>query len=99
MKSSTSTTASNQTKQEKTSEFLCKLKFSNTLPDLPFDPKCLDFEFDQDRFIRYQATSLERHYKPVLHTESDLGIKIDLIDQTKYLPGNQGETSKKTKYL
>eukprot|EP00741_Cyanophora_paradoxa_P002662 tig00000615_g2583.t1 len=66
------------------SEFLCRLKFKNTLPELPFDPKFRAFPFDPMRFVRYATTSLERHYKHEIHVEPDLGIPIDLVDPSLY---------------
>jgi len=74
------------------SEFLCKPKYLNTLPDLPFDPKLLSYPFDPLRFIKYTTTSLERTYKHILHTEPDLGIPIDLIDPSSYKIVKRPET-------
>eukprot|EP01090_Pellita_catalonica_P014281 TRINITY_DN359_c0_g1_i2.p1 TRINITY_DN359_c0_g1~~TRINITY_DN359_c0_g1_i2.p1 ORF type:complete len:390 (+),score=84.20 TRINITY_DN359_c0_g1_i2:74-1243(+) len=62
------------------SEFICRMKFRNTLPDIPFDPKLLDYPFDPMRFVKYTTTSLENSYQHVLHTEPDLGINVNLID-------------------
>jgi hypothetical protein len=66
------------------SKFICPLKFRNSLPDIPFDPKLLEYPFDPDRFVRYQPTSLEKNFKFKIFSEPDLGITIDLIDPTAY---------------
>merc|ERR1712038_834111 len=65
-------------------------KYSNTLPDIPFDPKfmtCNDI-FGNTRFIDYKPTSLERNYKYEILTEHDLGVAVDLILPDAYLQQN-----------
>jgi RNA polymerase II-associated factor 1 len=69
---------------EKKSDFLCKWRFFNTLPDVPFDPKLLHFPFEKNRFVKYTTTALESQHKSILHTEPDLGVPIDLIDPFAY---------------
>ncbi|KAK5576063.1 hypothetical protein RB653_007201 [Dictyostelium firmibasis] len=68
----------------KISEFQCKLKFQNSLPEIPFEPKFLKLPSDFQRFTQYKTTSLERQYKHPLLTEPQLGIPIDLIDPSIY---------------
>lgn len=68
----------------KKSELLCRVKWNNTLPDLPFDPKFIMYPFDPDRFKKYKPTSLEKEYKHDLLTEHDLGVNIDLISPETY---------------
>uniref|UniRef100_A0A915EU65 RNA polymerase II-associated factor 1 homolog n=1 Tax=Ditylenchus dipsaci TaxID=166011 RepID=A0A915EU65_9BILA len=66
-------------------DFICKAKYSNTLPDLPFEPKFLQCPFvSLNRFVKYRPTTLEKNYKYELLTESDLNVKIDLIDPMTY---------------
>ncbi|KAI1727936.1 paf1 domain-containing protein [Ditylenchus destructor] len=66
-------------------DFICKPKYSNTLPDLPFEPKFLQCPFvSQNRFVGYRPTTLEKSYKYELLTEPDLNVKIDLIDPMTY---------------
>ncbi len=65
--------------EEKRSELVCRVKYQNSLPDIPFDPKFLSYPFDPSRFVTYKPTSLERNYKYELLTEHDLGITVDLI--------------------
>merc|ERR1719340_382252 len=69
---------------EKRSDLICRVKYCNPLPDIPFDPKFLAYPFDTQRFISYNATGLERNYKYELLTEHDLGVTIDLINPDVY---------------
>ncbi|KMQ92787.1 rna polymerase ii-associated factor 1-like protein [Lasius niger] len=69
---------------EKRSELICRVKYCNTLPDIPFDPKFITYPFEPTRFIQYNPTSLERNYKYEVLTEHDLGVEIDLINKDTY---------------
>lgn len=69
---------------EKKSEIVCRVKYCNTLPDIPFDPKFITYPFESNRFVQYKPTSLERNYKHDLLTEHDLGVTIDLINPNTY---------------
>lgn len=69
---------------EKRSELVCRVKYNNTLPDIPFDPKFITYPFESNRFIQYKPTSLERTYKYDMLTEHDLGVTIDLINPDTY---------------
>uniref|UniRef100_A0A1L8DGW4 RNA polymerase II-associated factor 1 homolog n=1 Tax=Nyssomyia neivai TaxID=330878 RepID=A0A1L8DGW4_9DIPT len=75
-----------QRQQEKKSELICRIKYSNNLPDIPFDLKFITYPFENDRFIQYNPTSLERNYKYDVLTEHDLGVTIDLINRDLYQP-------------
>ncbi|KAL1131649.1 hypothetical protein AAG570_011262, partial [Ranatra chinensis] len=66
------------------SELVCRVKYCNTLPDIPFDPKFITYPFESTRFIQYNPTSLERNYKYEVLTEHDLGVTIDLINKDAY---------------
>ncbi|XP_065833268.1 RNA polymerase II-associated factor 1 homolog isoform X2 [Oscarella lobularis] len=66
------------------SDFLCRVKHKNTLPDIPFDKKSLAYPFESNRFVQYSATTLERNFKHDLLAEADLGYAIDLIDLDAY---------------
>ena len=33
------------------SELVCKVKYNNTLPDIPFDPKFITYPFDPNRYV------------------------------------------------
>lgn len=63
---------------------VCRVKYCNSLPDIPFDPKFITYPFDQNRFVQYKATSLEKQHKHDLLTEPDLGVTIDLINPDTY---------------
>lgn len=54
--------------------------YANSLSEVPFDPKFVDFTFDPDRFVKFKATSLEKNAKHDLKTESHMGISVDLIN-------------------
>lgn len=69
---------------EKRSDLVCRVKYNNALPDIPFDPKFITYPFETDRFVKYKSTSLERNYKYDLLTEHDLGVTIDLINPDTY---------------
>lgn len=69
---------------ERRSELVCRVKYNNTLPDIPFDPKFITYPFETNRFVEYKPTSLERSYKYDLLTEHDLGVTIDLINPDTY---------------
>ncbi|KHN80192.1 RNA polymerase II-associated factor 1 -like protein [Toxocara canis] len=69
-------------------DFMCRVKYSNTLPDIPFEAKFLACPFTslsrQVLFIEYKQTMLEKKFKFELLAESDLGVKIDLINPETY---------------
>uniref|UniRef100_A0A8C5MQP2 RNA polymerase II-associated factor 1 homolog n=1 Tax=Leptobrachium leishanense TaxID=445787 RepID=A0A8C5MQP2_9ANUR len=75
--------SSHRTIQER-SGVVCRVKYCNALPDIPFDPKFITYPFDQNRFVQYKATSLEKQHKHDLLTEPDLGVTIDLINPDTY---------------
>ena len=78
---------------------ICRVKYGNTLPDIPFDPKFLAYPFDPQRFVNYKATSLEKDYKFELQTESDMGITVDLVLPDAYaLPLGEEEVNMHTQY-
>lgn len=61
-----------------------KVKYNNTLPDIPFDPKFLVSPLDVSRYVDYRTTSLEHNSKHELLTSTDLGVDIDLILPERY---------------
>ncbi|CAD7091864.1 unnamed protein product [Hermetia illucens] len=71
---------------ERRPELMMRVKYCNSLPDIPFDLKFLVYPFENDRFIQYNPTSLERNYKYEVLTEHDLGVGIDLINRDIYHP-------------
>ena len=84
------------------SELVCRVKYCNTLPDIPFDPKFLNLNsfLDSQRFVQYKPTSLERNYKSELQTEHDMGITVDLVLADAYaLPSEDIELDPKDEKL
>lgn len=69
---------------DKRSDLVCRVKYNNTLPDIPFDPKFITYPFESNRFYQYKPTSLERSFKYDLLTEHDLDVTIDLINPDTY---------------
>ncbi|KAG7304815.1 RNA polymerase-associated factor, partial [Plutella xylostella] len=69
---------------ERRSELVTRVKYCNTLPDIPFDLKFITYPFPSDRFIQYNPTSLEKNYRYEVLTEHDLGVHIDLINRDIY---------------
>ena len=61
------------------SEFMCRPKFRNTLPDVPFAPKFLAMPSSAGRFCRFTPQALEKAYKWTPHAEPALGVHIDLV--------------------
>lgn len=72
------------------SELLCKVKYLNNLPDIPFDPKFIAYPFGPNRFINYSSTSLEKNFKWEILNEQDLGVRIDLINPDTYKSDSYG---------
>eukprot|EP00727_Mastigamoeba_balamuthi_P011740 m51a1_g7189 hypothetical protein (1150) ;mRNA; r:115396-120256 len=60
-------------------ECLTKLRYSCLIPPIPCDPKALSVSAES-RYVKYQATSLERGHRFDLHIAPDLGIPRDLVD-------------------
>ncbi|XP_039748297.1 RNA polymerase II-associated factor 1 homolog [Pararge aegeria] len=69
---------------ERRSELVTRVKYCNTLPDIPFDLKFITYPFPSTRFIQYNPTSLEKNYRYEVLTEHDLGVHIDLINRDMY---------------
>ncbi|KAJ0172611.1 hypothetical protein K1T71_011750 [Dendrolimus kikuchii] len=69
---------------ERRSELVTRVKYCNTLPNIPFDLKFITYPFPSTRFIQYNPTSLEKNYRYEVLTEHDLGVHIDLINRDIY---------------
>ncbi|VVD00338.1 unnamed protein product, partial [Leptidea sinapis] len=69
---------------ERRAELVTRIKYCNTLPDIPFDLKFITYPFPSTRFIQYNPTSLEKNYRYEVLTEHDLGVHIDLINRDIY---------------
>lgn len=66
------------------SSLYVKVKYNNTLPDIPFDPKFIVNPLNLNRYVNYETTSLEQNSKHELLTPLDLGVDIDLILPERY---------------
>lgn len=79
--SSSSSQANNHRFHPQGSDLVCRIKYQNNLPDIPFDPKSIIYPFDANRYIQFKSTTLEKNYKWDILNEQDLGVRIDLINQ------------------
>ncbi|OXA56800.1 RNA polymerase II-associated factor 1 homolog [Folsomia candida] len=71
---------------ERRSELVTRVKYGNTLPDLPFDPKFISYPFSSNRFVEYSTTSLEKNFKYDVLSEIDLGVDVELVIPSFYDP-------------
>ncbi|VDM30887.1 unnamed protein product [Hydatigera taeniaeformis] len=78
---------------------LCRVKYHNNLPELPFDPKFLPYPFESTRFVQYAATTLERNHKHELLCETDVGVDVELIDPSAFKTDRIVAWLRKTEYL
>jgi RNA polymerase II-associated factor 1 len=69
--------------------FLCKVKYASALPPLPFDPKFLKCPLEEDRYVKFKETTMERNYKWELFPDTDVGVSLDLIDLRAYAVPDQ----------
>ncbi len=58
------------------SEFVCKLKFFNTLPDVPSEAKFVDVGRSLEELGDYFQSSLELNHKYDLIVAPDLGLNV-----------------------
>lgn len=65
----------NQIKQD----FSLQVKYGNTLPDIPFNPKSIHYPIDYKSLCNYNSSSLQLKSNFQLYTERNLGVDIDLI--------------------
>ncbi|KAI9204435.1 RNA polymerase II-associated [Polychytrium aggregatum] len=81
-------------------EFVCKLKYRNVMPQLPFDPKLLDYPFAADRHYKYQMCPIfDSHPQPLYAPDDFNSCPIDLLSSgfiRKALKGSQ-DTPEPTK--
>jgi len=62
-------------------DFAWKLRYQNTLPSQPFEPKLVDFPFAVDRDYRYNPTSLyDTAPLPLYHVQDLNFLKMGLFD-------------------
>ncbi|CAB3398053.1 unnamed protein product [Caenorhabditis bovis] len=66
-------------------DFLLRPKFTNNLPDIPFEGKFMNCPFvPLSRFCEYKESTVEKEYKHSVICDDDVGLNIDLIDLGKY---------------
>lgn len=78
----------------KREDFISAVRFDNTLPPVPLDPKSLEYPFDEDLVTGYDVLngiSSEAGLLHQLHTEPDMGIAVNLIDPAVYMGPPPGE--------
>ncbi|GAQ85316.1 Paf1 domain containing protein [Klebsormidium nitens] len=73
-----------QNRLKRPTNFVCRIKFRNELPEVLGEPKFLLTDLDPDRYTKYTITTLEKRYKHKLLMEPDLGIPLDLMDLSVY---------------
>eukprot|EP00127_Corallochytrium_limacisporum_P006350 Clim_evm61s225 gene=Clim_evmTU61s225 len=71
--------------------FIYPVQYFNRVPDVPVDPKTLEYPHEKDRFVGYNQTELERRVKHNYHAGPLLGIKIDLMSLSQYAPTPPGQ--------
>ena len=54
-------------KWQKQTEFLCTIKFRNSLPDPPLGPHFLEVPLDLGKYVKYKPTTLDSDYKWKVH--------------------------------
>jgi hypothetical protein len=60
------------------SEFLCRVRYRNNLPPLPFAPKLIAMPSVAQRHVKYESTSLiENTQYPLLIDDEEMGMPID----------------------
>jgi hypothetical protein len=59
-------------------EYLCRVKFLNPLPDLPFDPKLIEYPLPADRFYKWSSNALIDNAPYPLESEEE--ISLDLVN-------------------
>uniref|UniRef100_A0A8R1I151 RNA polymerase II-associated factor 1 homolog n=1 Tax=Caenorhabditis japonica TaxID=281687 RepID=A0A8R1I151_CAEJA len=66
-------------------DFVLKPRFSNNVPDVPFDAKFMPCPFvPLQRFVEYKESNIEKDYKHAVICDDDMGLNVDLIDLQKY---------------
>ena len=69
---------------KKPNDFLCKIKYKNTLPEIPFDPKTLAYDVDLTKYAAYSRTSLMKQHHWGYYP--DTSAVLDLVDIEAWTP-------------
>lgn len=66
-------------------DFMLKPRFTNNVPDVPFDAKFMPCPFvPLSRFVEYKQSTIDRDYKHAVICDDDMGLTVDLIDLQMY---------------
>ncbi|KAF1750256.1 hypothetical protein GCK72_016803 [Caenorhabditis remanei] len=84
-------------------DFMLKPRFTNNVPDVPFDAKFMPCPFvPLSRFVEYKQSGIDRDCKHAVICDDDMGLNVDLIDLRKYdedVAGEVEELNEKDQYL
>ena len=58
---------------------MCAVKYKCGIPDIPLEPKLLNYPHKTDRFVEYNAGNLELNYKYQLHSETMFALPLGLL--------------------
>ncbi|KNC71828.1 hypothetical protein SARC_15630, partial [Sphaeroforma arctica JP610] len=67
------------------SDLNCNDKYKSTVPDIPLDPKMIEFPFDRQRFFKYRTSTLEARRKFQVHEGTMVPVGLELIDPHAYV--------------
>ena len=78
------------------SDYLCRVRYRNTLPPLPFAPKLLTIPSLQERHAEYQSLSLEDKIPFPLQVDQSFSIPFDrsLVEYLDAMETNPEESKK-----
>eukprot|EP00940_MAST-03C_sp_MAST-3C-sp2_P001734 g1734.t1 len=66
-------------------KFLCDLRFSNDLPDIPSEAKCLRYPVDLSSAVGYKfKDGMESRFLQRLRAENNLGVSLNLVDLASF---------------
>ncbi|CAK0773094.1 hypothetical protein CVIRNUC_004029 [Coccomyxa viridis] len=75
----------NEDRLRRDTPFLCPVKFRNSLPEVPCDPKMLITPLDTEGISKFQLTTLEKEMRHDLLLDSGSGIQISMLDIDRYI--------------
>jgi predicted naringenin-chalcone synthase len=70
------------------SDFVCKVKYKNTLPEIPFDVKTLKYDVDLSQYVPYSHTSLMKNHVWEYYPETSFPLDLVDIEAWNPDPGN-----------
>ncbi len=72
-------------KWQKQTEFLCTIKFRNSLPDPPLGPHFLELPLDLEKYVKYKPTTLESDYKWKVTRSVSVVLLLSLLYRVVYV--------------